>query len=192
MILFILCVLIVLLCATYLLTDDIKYMIRYKEITFKNLVSKIGNWLFLNFVGDIFAFLIVAGLSACVTCLIPKQKSQYSFEIRSLKDNIVTTGKINSGIFSAKGCLDGELSYFYLRPTSKGEIVGHISAGKTYIRYDNEKPRIEVHQKSLKVPEIMSVVFFTECFVTNEIEYYVLYVPRGTISMIDEYQIDLE
>ena len=193
MILFILCVLAVALYTIFRegwLVDSIKDMIKDKELTLKNLASEIECWLFINVLIDTFAFLIVVVLSILVTIVAPMQKSQYSFEINSLKDNIVTAGKINSGIYSARGYFDGELSYFFSRPTDKGEIVGHISAGKTYIQYDNEKPRIEVHQKSIS--ETMSKVFFTKWFATKETEYYVLYVPEGTISTIDEYQIDLE
>ena len=195
MILFILCVLAVAFYTIFRegwLADSIKDMIKDKKLTLRNLALEIGSWLFINISIDIFAFLIVVVLSVLVTIVAPMQKSQYSFEINSLKDNIVTAGKINSGIYSARGYFDGELSYFFSRPTDKGEIVGHISAGKTYIQYDNEKPRIEVHQKSPNISETMSKVFFTKWFATKETEYYVLYVPEGTISTIDEYQIDLE
>lgn len=195
MILFILGILIVALYTIFRegwLAGSIKCMIKNKEVTFKNLVSEIGSWLFINVLIDIFVFLIVTALSMPVVSIAPIQESQYSFEISSLKDNVVTVGKIKGGIYSMRGYFDGELSYFFSRPTNKGEIVGHISAGKTYIQYDNEKPRIEVHQKSPNISETMSKIFFTKWFVTKETEYYVLYVPEGTISTIDEYQIDLE
>lgn len=195
MILFILCILVV---AVYTIfkkgwfVDGVKDMIKDKELTLKNLASEIGCWLFINVLTDMLAFCITVALSILVTIFAPMQKSQYSFEINSLKDNIVTAGKINSGIYSARGYFNRELSYFFSRPTDKGEIVGHISAGKTYIQYDNEKPRIEVHQKSPNISETMSKIFFTKWFVTKETEYYVLYVPEGTISTVDEYQINLE
>lgn len=123
----------------------------------------------------------------------PKAESYYSFNINSLKDNMVTNGEIHGGAFCVRGSIDGEISYFYSRVTDKGEIIEHIPANKSYIKYDDNKtPCIEVHQKNHKVPEFFNKLLFTEWCNDKSIDYYVIIVPNGTISVDGTYEIDME
>lgn len=69
----------------------------------------------------------------------PKAESYYTFNINSLKDNLVTSEEIHGGAFCVRGTIDGEISYFFSRTTDKGETIGHIPANKSYIKYDDNK-----------------------------------------------------
>ena len=125
------------------------------------------------------------------TC--PMEESQWSFEINALKDNLVTEGHLRGSRFSVRGYVDGELSYFYSRNMRHGEIIEHIPADMTYIRYDNNvHPKVEVHQKKIDTPEWMSKVFFIDFLNQKTNDYYVIVVPEGTISNSGTYQIDME
>lgn len=121
-----------------------------------------------------------------------KAESYYTFNINSLKDNLVTSGEIQGGAFCVKGTIDGEISYFFSRTTDKGETIGHIPADKSYIKYDdNKKPCIEVHQKNHKIPEIVEKLLFTKWCNGKRVDYYVIIAPNGTISTTGTYEIDM-
>lgn len=48
-----------------------------------------------------------------------------------MKDNLVTEGRM----YYRSGRIDGELSYFFSRTMDKGEIIGHVPADSSYIKY---------------------------------------------------------
>lgn len=103
--------------------------------------------------------------------------------------NLVESGEF----FCMRGQFDGEINYFFSRTTDKGEVIGHIPADKSYIKYnDNATPCIEVHQTNHKVPKIAEKLLFVKMFNQKETDYYVVIVPNGTISVTNTYQIDLE
>lgn len=119
----------------------------------------------------------------------PSETSQWEFNINAMQDNMVTEGHW----YGRRGNVDGELSYFYSRTMTNGEIIEHIPADKTYIRYsDTESPHVEVHQSRVDIPEWLTKVFFLEGFNTTNTSYYVLVVPDGTITNAGQYVIDME
>jgi hypothetical protein len=94
-------------------------------------------------------------------------------------------------MFAVRGYFDGELSYFYSRTMSRGEIIEHIPANKTYIRYDNTvHPKVEVHTEELDIPEWVreNLIFDLD---SKQIDYYVMIVPEGTLKNSGEYNIDM-
>lgn len=156
-------------------------------------LDSIGEFLLTNIICDLLATVIVLFLSLILVAFSPTKETQYSFNINALEDNIVTSGEIHNSGFSTRGYFNGELSYFFSRTMSKGEIIGHIPANKTYIKYDNkQKPHIEVHQKEDNPSEILGKFFFTDELKTKKTDYYVIVVPEGTISNVGEYSIDME
>ena len=159
------------------------------EIVPKNILGWITFNIFFNIVNFIFVFII----SVIVVSYCPKTESYYTFNINSLKDNLVTSGEIHGGAFCVRGTIDGDISYFFLRTTDKGETIGHIPADKSYIKYDDsKKPCIEVHQKNHKIPEIVEKLLFTKWCNDKYVDYYVIIAPNGTISTTGTYEIDME
>lgn len=166
----------------------------YNEHDYESVPKIIFQWFVLNICFNVINFIIVFIISAFVVVLCcPKAESYYTFNINSLKDNLVTSGEIHGGAFCVRGTIDGDISYFFSRTTDKGETIGHIPAAKSYIKYnDNKKPCIEVHQKNHKIPEIIEKLLFTKWFNIKSVDYYVIIAPNGTISTTGTYEIDME
>lgn len=166
----------------------------YNEHDYESVPKIIFQWFVLNICFNVINFIIVFIISAFVVVLCcPKAESYYTFNINSLKDNLVTSGEIHGGAFCVRGTIDGDISYFFSRTTDKGETIGHIPADKSYIKYnDNKKPCIEVHQKNHKIPEIIEKLLFTKWFNIKSVDYYVIIAPNGTISTTGTYEIDME
>lgn len=166
----------------------------YNEHDYESVPKIIFQWFVLNICFNVINFIIVFIISAFVVVLCcPKAESYYTFNINSLKDNLVTSGEIHGGAFCVRGTIDGDISYFFSRTTDKGETIGHIPADKSYIKYnDNKKPCIEVHQKNHKIPEIIEKLLFTKWFNIKSVDYYVIIAPDGTISTTGTYEIDME
>ena len=155
----------------------------------KNIFWWIINNIFFNMVNFIFVFII----STIVVSCCPKAESYYTFNINALNDNLTTRGEIHGNAFYKSGSFDGELSYFFSRTMNNGEIIGHIPANKSYINYDkNKKPCIEVHQENHKIPEFVDKLLFAKWCNDKFVNYYVIIVPNGTISVDGTYEIDME
>lgn len=164
---------------------------KYNEHDYENVPKIIFQWFVYNILFNVINFIIVFIISGFVVMCYPKVESYYTFNINSLKDNLVTSDEIYGSAFYVRGTIDGEISYFFSRTTGKGEIIEHIPADKSYINYDdNKKPCIEVHEN--KTPEIVEKIFFTKWFNVKSIDYYVIIVPNGTISTDGTYEIDME
>ena len=164
---------------------------KYNEHDYENVPKIIFQWFVYNILFNIINFIIVFIISGFAVMCCPKVESYYTFNINSLKDNLVTSGEIHGSAFYVRGTIDGEISYFFSRTTDKGEIIEHIPADKSYINYDdNKKPCIEVHEN--KTPEIVEKIFFAKWFNVKNIDYYVIIVPNGTISTTGTYEIDIE
>ena len=156
-------------------------------------IKNILYWIIFNIFFNIVNFIFIFIISAIVVLCCPKAESYYTFNINSLKDNLVTSGEIHGGAFCVRGTIDGEISYFFSRTTDKGETIGHIPADKSYIKYDDsKKPCIEVHQKNHKIPEIVEKLLFTKWCNYKYGDYYVIIIPNGTISTTGTYEIDME
>lgn len=166
---------------------------KYNEHDYISVKKYIFQWFALNIFFNVINFIIVFVISMIVVLYCPKAESYYTFNINSLKDNLVTSGEIYGGAFCVRGTIDGEISYFFSRTTDKGETVGHIPADKSYIKYDdNKKPCIEVHQKNHKIPKVVEKLLFTKWCNNKNLDYYVIIAPNGTISTTGTYEIDME
>lgn len=164
---------------------------KYNEHDYESVPKYIFQWFAINILSNVINFMFVFIISAIVVLCCPKVESYYTFNINSLKDNLVTSGEIHGGAFYVRGTIDGEISYFFSRTTGKGETIEHIPADKSYINYnDNKKPCIEVHEN--KTPEIVEKIFFTKWLNVKSIDYYVIIVPNETISTDGTYEIDME
>ena len=165
----------------------------YNEDDYENVPKNILGWITFNVFFNIVNFIFVFIISVIVVLCCPKAESYYTFNINSLKDNLVTSGEIHGGAFCVRGSINGEISYFFLKTTDKGDAIGYIPADKSYIKYDdNKKPCIEVHQKNHKIPEILEKLLFTKMCNTKSVDYYVIIAPNGTISTTGTYEIDME
>lgn len=175
------------------LIDSIKNIEETNKEVYGSVPKIIFQWFLLNIFFNVINFIFVFIISAIVVLCCPKAESYYTFNINSLKDNLVTSGEIHGGAFCVRGTIDGDISYFFSRTTDKGETIGHIPADKSYIKYDdNKKPCIEVHQKNYKIPEIIEKLLFTKWFNNKSVDYYVIIAPDGTISTTGTYEIDMD
>lgn len=167
------------------------------SLTHKNQynITSVGDWILKNLFVSLTSTLLIMMLSF-FTCLgyalcDKYAEDQWEFNINALEDNLVTQGEIHGGMFAVRGYFDGELSYFYSRTMSRGEIIEHIPANKTYIRYDNTvHPKVEVHTEELDIPEWVreNLLFDLD---SKQIDYYVMVVPEGTLKNSGEYNIDM-
>lgn len=172
---------------------DTFFLREYNEHDYESVPKHIFQWFVINILSNVINFTFVFIISAIVVSCSPKAESYYTFNINSLKDNLVTSGEIHGGAFCVRGTIDGEISYFFSRTIDKGETIGHIPADKSYIKYDDsKKPCIEVHQKNHKIPEIVEKLLFTNWFNDKSVDYYVIIAPNGTISTTGTYEIDME
>ena len=166
------------------------------NLTHKDRVSTpVGDWILKNLFVSLVTILLIMMLSFFTGlgyALCDKYaEDQWEFNINALEDNLVTQGEIHVGMFAVRGYFDGELSYFYSRTMSRGEIIEHIPANKTYIRYDNTvHPKVEVHTEELDIPEWVreNLMFNLD---SKQIDYYVMVVPEGTLKNSGEYNIDM-
>ena len=166
------------------------------NLTHKDRVdTPVGDWILKNLFVSLVTTLLIMMLSF-FTCLgyalcDKYAEDQWEFNINALEDNLVTQGEIHGGMFAVRGYFEGELSYFYSRTMSRGEIIEHIPANKTYIRYDNTvHPKVEVHTEELDIPEWVreNLLFDLD---SKQIDYYVMVVPEGTLKNSGEYNIDM-
>lgn len=172
---------------------DTFFLREYNEHDYESVPKYIFQWFVLNILSNVINFIFVFIISVIVVLCCPKAKSYYTFNINSLKDNLVTSGEIHGGAFCVRGAIDGEISYFFSRTTDQGEVIGHIPADKSYIKYDDsKKPCIEVHQENHKIPEIVEKLLFIKWCNDKSVDYYVIIAPNGTISTTGTYEIDME
>lgn len=172
---------------------DCFFLRKYDDRDYKSIYKIFSDWAFWNVVLNFFNAIVVFIISAIVVFAYPTVENQYSFNINSLNDNLVTSGEIHGSIFGVRGSIDGEISYFFSRTTDKGEIIGHIPAENSYIKYDDKsKPHIEVYQTTHKFPDWLKKVLCVELLNSTYTEYYVIIVPEGTISTNGTYEIDMK
>lgn len=176
-------------CTNY----DLLFPRKYDKGDYKSIYKILSQWLLYNVFFNFLNIIVVFIISAIVVFAYPTVETQYSFNINSLNDNLVTSGEIHGSIFGVRGSIDGEISYFFSRTTDKGETIGHISAEDSYIKYDDKsKPHIEVYQTTHKFPNWLKKVLCVELLNSTYTEYYVIIVPEGTISTNGTYEIDME
>lgn len=177
------------------LHDDVRFTFGFKKII--TIIENIALWFFWNVLLAIINVVIVFCISFCAmipfVATQPKIETEYSFNINAMQDNMTIEGRVGGSIFGARGYVNEDLSYFYARTMPQGEIIGHLPAKKTYIRYDNNvHPNIEVHQSQYEIPEWVCKVFWLEMFNEKTTDYYVIIAPEGTITNDGTYQIDMK
>lgn len=153
-----------------------------------------GSFIEAFILNEFIFFILSFIICTIITLFIPATEERYSFNINSLEDNVVTQGKF----YCHRGYVDGELSYFFSRTMNKGEVIGHIPASDSYIRYDDTKhPQIEVVKQMAVVPDIIN--YWMPMFEATKIMFnedcekeYIITVPSGTISNDGTYNIDME
>ena len=153
-----------------------------------------GSFIEAFILNEFIFFILSFIICTIITLFIPATEERYSFNINSLEDNVVTQGKF----YCHRGYVDGELSYFFSRTMNKGEVIGHIPASDSYIRYDDTKhPQIEVVKQMAVVPDIIN--YWMPMFEATKIMFnedcekeYIITVPSGTISNDGIYNIDME
>lgn len=166
---------------------------KYDERDYESIPKIILEWLSINVIFNCVNTFIVFVISALVVCIYPSTTTEYSFNINSLKDNLITSGEIHGGAFYVRGSIEGEINYYFSRTMNEGEKICHIPAKDTYIKYDNEsRPHIEVHQITHKFPNWLQRILWVEACNSTITEYYVIVVPEGTMSTDGTYQIDME
>ena len=152
--------------------------------------------------GDLSCYvLLVIVVTFCISCLlicfVPTYDYSYKFNINSMKDNLVTEGHM----YYRRGNIDGELSYFFSRTTDKGEIIGHVPADDSYIKYDDDVyPNIEVHQDKFdwdnatwwKVIDPWLCLYEKLDVEPNKNKEYIITVPSDTLTEQGNYEIDME
>ena len=145
------------------------------------------------------AFIISGIFTLILICLpiFPTYDYSYKFNINSMKDNLVTEGRM----YYRSGRIDGELSYFFSRTMDKGEIIGHVPADSSYIKYDDDvHPNIEVHQEKIdwdkatgwKVFDPWLCLFGSKHFEYSQEKEYIITVPSDTLTEQSSYEIDME
>ena len=106
-----------------------------------------------------------------------------SVELISITDNHSS----NCSIYLYSYAHKDELSYTYLYRTPKGITSNSIRADKVYLNYFNneeEKPRVDKYRESYH-NDFINWLFFLES------EYYIVYVPKGSI-IENSFNIDLQ
>ena len=165
----------------------------YNKHDYDSVTKNIFWWIIDNIFFNMVNFMLVLVISSIDVSCGSKEESYYTFNINALNDNLTTRGEIHGNAFYKSGSFDGELSYFFSRTMNNGEIIGHIPANKSYINYDeNKKPCIEVHQENHKIPEFVDKLLFAKWCNDKFVNYYVIIVPNGTISVDGTYEIDME
>ena len=149
---------------------------------------------------SIVTFFVSGIFTLIVICLpvFPTYDYSYKFNINSMKDNLVTEGRM----YYRSGRIDGELSYFFSRTMDKGEIIGHVPADSSYIKYnDDVHPNIEVHQEKIDWEKATGWKVFdpwlclferSKRFEYSQEKEYIITVPSDTLTEQGNYEIDME
>lgn len=161
---------------------------KYSEKDLKTICKGIMNFILMNIFLNILNLAVVFAVSVLMILFLEPKHYNYSFDIKSLKDSSAIEGKI----YYRGWYINEEMNYYFLRDNEYGEIMGHIPASKTYIKYDNESyPHITVFKEIPKPAEWYRKIFFDFSYLRDKTVRYELVVPSGT-TIEDVYEIDLE
>lgn len=158
----------------------IKYLINkkgsyYNKNDLHTHTNAICEFLYLLFAMGFFDLCVVFGISLVVQCFYPSTPYQYDFPINPIKI------EISNGQISYYELLEHEESAYFLvfRDTEEGEKGVELPTNKTYIlNANNERPKVEVHQKVQKFPKWLSMWLWVELFEGTTTECYKIYVPQ--------------
>ena len=107
---------------------DVLFSRTYDKRDYTNIFKIFIDWILINVFFNVINFIVVFIISIVVVWICPQTNTEYSFNINSLKDNLVTSGEIHGGAFCVSGSIDGEISYFFSRTMNESEKIGHIPA----------------------------------------------------------------
>lgn len=164
----------------------------YSEKDYRTLFRGMKSFIFWNLLLNIANITIVFILSLFASALVEMKPYDYSFDIKSLKDNSQIEGEFGGSIFCTRGYIGEKLSYSYLREYEQGEKIEYIPADNTYIKYNDEiQPHITVYKEKCAPTELMKFLFLNCFFDGERVIRYELTVPTGTVQN-DVYEIDME
>lgn len=130
-----------------------------------------------GFIGAVISFVLVFTLTLAV---VPDTE----YTIESNEQKIVALS--DNQQFLSRSVTDNTMKFYYATEDKNGIRVDSVNAAKTYIRNDNDNPRIQ---------EFFTTGFehwYTWLYALplDGPKYYVFYVPDGTVDKI--YSIDLQ
>lgn len=151
--------------------------------------------------GSILTALISVFIGAIILGLTPisingvTQTEEYIAEVQyieAFKDFSQTEGSVTGIVFMISGKLDEKMVYRYIQTTDYGMVFKTIDVNtdNTYIKYTNEKPRIEtIYIRT--VGSKFKIGWF--CRQGEEYDNFVrnvIYIPNGSVKV--QYEVDLE
>lgn len=130
--------------------------------------------------------IMVGGIASCCDAKI-EQTNETRTELIALQDNFGTNGIY----YLHRAYIDEELQYSYLyNVEGKGICSGRVEADETYVNYiaEGERPYLVKHEYNFANPIIR---FISGDFFGPFVDYS-LYIPEGSITVENQYEIDLE
>ena len=152
------------------------------------------------FDGITFALLaggILALIFYCISAFAPQKidTTVEKYNLTAIQDSQSFSGSGSFTTFlligAGSGSMSSDLEYTVLMETANGYISKTYDANTTYLKYDNNNPRVEVTTRQSKTVDWWNrwVVPFIKMNNT-EPPITTIYVPSGSISR--EYSIDLQ
>ena len=125
-------------------------------------------------------FLLCLVLSICIGDNLDKTYAlNKSFPIVALQDNVGVVG----GFFLGTGSVDGKLYYYYAENNSRGYIANKVPADKSYILFDDDKPRVEYYEAT----DFKKKRHWIYAIPSGH--YYSIYIPHGSLKQ--KFEINL-
>lgn len=141
------------------------------------------------FIGLLLGFMISLFLS------VKLETNKYTYYLETLQDN----NDISGSFFLGCGSVDGTMKYtYYYKVDSNSYKMNELynNSNNITIKYinnidDNNKPRIEYYrQEKIKPNKILDINNFSlNININRDPDYYVIYVPKGTIKN-NTYKLD--
>ena len=130
--------------------------------------------------------LMVGGIALCYDANI-EQINETRTELIALQDNF----GMNGTYYLHRAYIDEELQYSYLyNVEGKGICSDSVEADETYINYitEGERPYLVKHEYEFANP----IINFISGDLFGPFIDYSLYIPEGSITVENQYEIDLE
>ena len=144
--------------------------------------SSLGMGLLISFVAILISLIVSAIVISCDTVEYTPEK-QTRIELMALKDHNA------SSYYLRRGYANDRLNYIYLYEDDKGIATDTVLATQSYINYikDDENPYLIETHYCFKNPTLH--FFLIDSLINTE---YSIFVPEGTITAENTYEIDLE
>ena len=130
--------------------------------------------------------LTVGGIALCCDANI-EQTNETRTELIALRDNF----GMNGTYYLHRAYIDEELQYSYLyNVEGKGICSGRVEADETYVNYitEGERPYLVKHEYEFANP----IINFISGDLLGHFTDYSLYIPEESITVENQYEIDLE